>query len=55
MGVLDELTVESRFHAAVHELAALAWRDGLAMEALLALAELVDPLPRPALLPELTR
>nr|MDT0658525.1 hypothetical protein [Micromonospora sp. DSM 115978] len=45
MAALDELTVECEFYAAVHELAIVAWRTGRTVEALLSLADAVDPIP----------
>nr|MDT0662864.1 hypothetical protein [Micromonospora sp. DSM 115978] len=42
--MLDDLMVESSFYAAMHELAILAWRRELTVEALLKMTELVDPL-----------
>ena len=43
MSALDELTIECEFYGAMHELAVLAWRPGLTVEALLAVADVVDP------------
>ncbi|MDG4827894.1 hypothetical protein O7627_01090 [Solwaraspora sp. WMMD1047] len=51
MSLLDELTVQVRFYQAMHELAILAWSKGLTVEALLTLAELVDPLAEAATVP----
>jgi hypothetical protein len=48
VSLLDELTVEARFYRSMHELTILAWRKGLTVEALLMLAELVEPLTDPA-------
>jgi len=45
MGALDELTVECRFYAAMHELARLAWQHNMTVDALLTLTELLIPDP----------
>lgn len=44
MSVLEDLMIETRFYAAMHELAILAWKKELTVEALLQMTELVDPL-----------
>ena len=43
MSVLDDLTVEVRFYRAMHELAVMAWKKDLTVEALLSMSELVEP------------
>jgi hypothetical protein len=45
VAALDELTVECEFYAAIHELAIVAWCTGRTVEALLALADAIDPVP----------
>lgn len=47
MGLIDDLTVEVDFYAAMHELAVVAWRKDLTVEALLTLTELLDWPDRP--------
>jgi hypothetical protein len=44
VSLLDELSIETQFYATMHELSILAWQKGLTVEALLLMAELVDPL-----------
>lgn len=44
MSLLEDLSIETQFYAAMHELTALAWAKGMTVEALLTMAELVEPL-----------
>ncbi|MBX7265543.1 hypothetical protein KIF24_05450 [Micromonospora sp. Llam7] len=44
---LDHLTDETSFYRAVHHLAEIAWDKNLTVEALLSLAEVVDPIEPP--------
>lgn len=44
MNLLQDLTVEANFYAAMHRLAAEAWRRNLTVDAMLALTIVVDQL-----------
>ncbi|RKR88117.1 hypothetical protein BDK92_2424 [Micromonospora pisi] len=42
MSLIQDLTVEAKFYAAMHQLAREAWRRNLTVDAMLALTILVD-------------